>query len=111
MPGIFTLACKKQSVLFLFALLVFSFSFAQNTIFQPADVPATAVQNDGLGGIEVGLRFRTTQTGTITGIRFYKGAGTTGTHTGHLWSNTGTMLAEAVFTAETASGWQQVSLP
>ena len=29
---------------------------------------------------------------------------------GHLWSSTGTMLAEATFT-ETASGWQEVTLP
>ena len=29
-------------------------------------------------------------TGTVTGVRFYKGAGNTGTHTGHLWSATGT---------------------
>ena len=54
------------------------------------------------------MRFRTTQNGFITGIRYYKGAGTTGTHTGQLWTNTGTQLAQATFTNETASGWQQV---
>ena len=54
------------------------------------------------------MRFRSTQNGFITGIRYYKGAGTTGTHIGHLWSNTGTLLATATFTSETASGWQQV---
>ena len=31
------------------------------------------------------------------------------THVGHLWSSTGTLLATATFTGETASGWQQVS--
>ena len=45
----------------------------------------------------------------ITGIRFYKGAGNTGTHVGHLWTSTGTLLARATFTNETASGWQQVN--
>jgi len=47
--------------------------------------------------------------GRITGIRFYKGAGNTGTHVGTLWTSTGTKLASATFTSETASGWQQVN--
>ena len=47
--------------------------------------------------------------GSITGIRFYKGAGNGGTHVGHLWTLSGTLLATATFTGETASGWQQVS--
>ncbi len=57
--------------------------------------------------IEVGVRFRVTQPGTVTGIRFYKGNGVAGTHIGHLWTNSGTQLAQATFT-ETASGWQEV---
>ena len=69
----------------------------------PAGPPANDEQ-----GIALGMRFRTTQNGFITGIRYYKGSGTTGTHTGHLWTNTGTQLAQATFTNETASGWQQV---
>ena len=43
------------------------------------------------------------------GIRFYKSAANTGTHVGNLWSSTGTLLASATFTNETASGWQQVN--
>jgi hypothetical protein len=57
---------------------------------------------------EVGVKFRVTQAGYITGVRFYKGTANTGTHIGHLWSRTGTKLAEATFANETASGWQQV---
>ena len=34
---------------------------------------------------------------------------TPGTHVGHLWTSTGTLLATATFTGETASGWQQVN--
>jgi hypothetical protein len=34
-----------------------------------------------------------------------------GTHAGHLWSSTGTLLSSATFSNETASGWQQVNLP
>ena len=33
----------------------------------------------------------------------------TGTHIGNLWTSSGTLLASAVFTNESASGWQQVS--
>ena len=42
------------------------------------------------------------------GIRFYKASTNTGTHVGALWSATGTPLASAPFTGETASGWQTV---
>ena len=52
------------------------------------------------------MKFRTSQAGYITGIRFYKGTGNTGTHTGSLWAANGTKLASASFTGETATGWQ-----
>jgi hypothetical protein len=61
--------------------------------------------------VEVGVKFRSDNNGTITGVRFYKGSGNTGTHVGSLWSSTGTLLAQATFTSETATGWQQVSFP
>jgi hypothetical protein len=59
--------------------------------------------------VEVGVKFKADVAGKITGIRFYKGSGNTGTHVGNLWSSTGTKLASATFSGETASGWQQVS--
>jgi hypothetical protein len=59
--------------------------------------------------VELGVKFRSDVAGTITGIRFYKAASNTGQHVGNLWTNTGTLLATAPFTGETASGWQQVS--
>ena len=46
--------------------------------------------------------------GIITGLRYYKSAQDTGTHTGSLWTSTGTLLAHATFTNESASGWQTV---
>ena len=57
------------------------------------------------------MKFRADVAGTVTGVRFYKGSGNTGTHTGHLWSGTGTLLASVTFTGETASGWQQATSP
>ncbi len=59
--------------------------------------------------VELGVKFKADFDGTITGIRFYKASGNTGTHIGNLWTSTGTRLATATFTNETASGWQQVS--
>lgn len=61
--------------------------------------------------LEIGVRFRSDVSGSITGIRFYKWSFNTGTHIGNLWTNTGTLLASATFTGETASGWQTVSFP
>jgi VCBS repeat-containing protein len=49
--------------------------------------------------------------GFITGLRFYKGTLNTGPHRAHLWTNSGTLLAQAPFTSETANGWQEVSFP
>ncbi len=56
--------------------------------------------------LEIGMKFRVTADGFITGVSFYKAAANTGTHTGTLWSSTGTKLATVTFTNETASGWQ-----
>jgi hypothetical protein len=58
---------------------------------------------------ELGVAFRSDTSGYVTGIRFYKSSANTGTHVGNLWTSTGSLLATATFTAETASGWQQVN--
>ncbi len=47
--------------------------------------------------------------GFITGVRFYKGTGNTGTHTGTLYSASGTVLATGTFSNETATGWQMLN--
>jgi hypothetical protein len=77
------------------------------TIFGNA-TPATASAAD-TDAVELGVKFRTAVNGFITGLRFYKGAQNTGTHIGHLWSSTGSLLGSVTFTGETASGWQQAS--
>ena len=46
----------------------------------------------------------------VTAIKFYKGAGNNGVHTGSIWSSTGTRLATVTFSNETASGWQTATL-
>jgi len=78
------------------------------TIWPSTATPGTADTNDAQP-VELGVKFTSSMNGYITGIRFYKGANNTGTHVGNLWSSTGTLLARATFTGETASGWQQVN--
>ncbi|ABM10784.1 DUF4082 domain-containing protein [Paenarthrobacter aurescens] len=68
-------------------------------------VPAVTDSGDG-GAYEMGMRFTPSVDGFITGVRFYKSAANTGTHTGSVWSSTGERLATATFTNETPSGWQ-----
>ncbi len=80
------------------------------TLFSPSNVPANVNVTDP-SSVELGVKFSSSTAGNITGFRFYKGSQDTGTHTAELWSATGTMLATATFTNETASGWQQVNLP
>jgi hypothetical protein len=81
---------------------------APNTIWSAATTPATASQSDAQA-IEVGVKFRADLNGYITGVRFYKGSANTGTHVGNVWSATGTLLATATFSNESATGWQQVT--
>jgi hypothetical protein len=78
-----------------------------DTIFGSA-TPATIDSGDG-SSVELGVKFTSEVAGAITGVRYYKASTNTGTHTGSLWSSTGTLLASATFTGETASGWQQVN--
>ena len=53
------------------------------------DAPAPAMRGRGTRRWELGVRFRATMDGTITGVRFYKAASNGGVHTGTLWSNDG----------------------
>ena len=56
------------------------------------------------------MKIRSAEDGFITALRFYKQPNNTGRHVGHLWSSTGTRLAEIEFTGETGSGWQNAPL-
>lgn len=59
--------------------------------------------------VELGVKFRPLVDGHVSGVRFYKGAGNTGTHVGSLWSSAGDRMADVTFSGETASGWQTAS--
>ena len=78
------------------------------TIFGAA-VPTNAMDSD-TNSVELGVKFSSSVNGYVTGVRFYKGGtANRGTHTGSLWSASGSLLASATFTSETASGWQKVA--
>jgi PKD repeat protein len=69
--------------------------------------PTIADEQDS-AAVNLGVKFSASQNGYITGIRFYKSIANTGTHVGTLWNTAGQKLAQATFSSETASGWQQV---
>jgi methionine-rich copper-binding protein CopC len=75
------------------------------SLFSSSTVPANPAENDGTA-LELGVRFTPSVNGYLTGVKFYKGTGNTGTHTGTLWSSTGTPLATGTFTGESSTGWQ-----
>jgi hypothetical protein len=76
------------------------------SIWTLAASPGTSDGGDPTAG-EYGLKFSSDVSGYVTGIRFYKGSGDTGTHVGHLWTSAGALLASVTFTNETVTGWQQ----
>ena len=78
------------------------------SLFSSSAVPAVVMDSD-TNAVNLGVRFTSDRSGFITGIRFYKGSGNTGTHVGGLWTSSGTLLATAVFSGESASGWQQAN--
>jgi hypothetical protein len=83
-------------------------SCSGNTIW-PSTVKPSIVANPDAASIELGVKFKSDKNGYICGVRFYKSNTNTGTHVGRLWNISGTLLAQATFTNETSSGWQQVN--
>ena len=78
------------------------------SLWTTTTTPTTLSENDP-NQVELGVKFSSSSAGTITGLRYYKSANDAGTHTGSLWTSTGTLLGSATFTNETASGWQTVN--
>ncbi|WP_127500641.1 DUF4082 domain-containing protein [Actinoplanes solisilvae] len=76
-------------------------------LFSPTDLPATPAIKDS-GAISLGVKFTPNADGEVIGIRFFKGTGNGGTHTGSLWTATGGRLRQATFVGESSSGWQTV---
>ena len=80
---------------------------AAETIFT-TQTPVITNQSDGpTSNYEMGTAFTSDVAGEIVAVRFWKAPSETGTHTGNIWTGTGTLLGSVTFTNETASGWQQ----
>ena len=72
-------------------------------------VPASPDATDGVS-YELGMKFRTTRSGRISALRYWKAPSESGARIGHIWDSSGTLLGSVTFTGETASGWQQQAL-
>jgi Domain of unknown function (DUF4082)/Bacterial Ig-like domain len=70
--------------------------------------PSTTSANDP-AAYELGVKFQSSVPGWVAGVRFYKGTGNDGTHTGSLWTSSGTLLATGTFRNETAADWQSMT--
>jgi hypothetical protein len=92
----------------------YSWSFTTGAVVQcPCSVwqngtPSGAVDASDTSAVNLGLQFQATASGKVIGVRFYKYSDNTGSHTGSLWSSTGSLLATGTFSGESASGWQEL---
>ncbi len=59
--------------------------------------------------VTLGTTFSVTKDGTVSGLRFYKAPGNTGSHVGTLWAADGTVLGRGTFSGESTAGWQTLS--
>ena len=101
-------AALRVPALLALVLLLLPAAARADTVFDPATGPGGDAVQDA--AIELGMKITPTQDGWITAVRFYKQPSNTGAHVGHLWSATGTPLAEVPFENETAEGWQEQAL-
>lgn len=76
------------------------------TLWPSSATPANLLDSSS-AAVEVGVKFKSSTAGQITGIRFYKGGPTAqGPHTVSLWSTSGARLATVAVASESARGWQ-----
>jgi hypothetical protein len=87
------------------------------TLFPNSLAPAQTnlPTQDGRTGIgpwsyEMGVKVTVDQATQVNAIRFYKAPLESGTHTGKIWSASGTTLTTVTFVNESPSGWQQQTL-
>ena len=82
-------------------------SSATNTIWASTVTPVNRAATDTTA-IDVGVKFESSETGFVTGIRFSRGPATTERTSATSRDSAGALLASGTFTNETASGWQEV---
>lgn len=71
-----------------------------------ANASGFCIANDTRNGLEIGMKFRTSQPVTIVGMRIYRAD--PGPVRGSLWNADGTLLMQNAFAGQTTQGWQDV---
>jgi hypothetical protein len=94
----------------LFSLVVFCQGHAEPVSLWSTSANPVTITTPDTNSVELGVKFSSGVSGTVSAIRFYKGPLNTGAHTVSLWSSSGPRLAQATATNETAGGWQTVPL-
>ncbi|SFJ89220.1 N,N-dimethylformamidase beta subunit family domain-containing protein [Caulobacter sp. UNC279MFTsu5.1] len=83
------------------------------SLFGASVTPTGQLYNDGQA-VELGVKFKATQGGAITSLRYFRATGDssdTDQRVGHLWASDGTLLATVTFnSAPGQSGWQVATL-
>ncbi|WP_209305577.1 DUF4082 domain-containing protein [Microbacterium sp. dk485] len=75
------------------------------SLFNESRSPSIASVDDA-GPVTLGVTFTPSSDGVITALRFFKGPGNAGEHTGTLWDSDREAMAHVEFANETAGGWQ-----
>lgn len=83
---------------------------AAHSLWPNSPTPAVSQISNDRAAVNLGVSFYSDVPGFVSAVRFYKGANNGGPHTGALWdAATGSQIATADFTNESASGWQQAN--
>jgi hypothetical protein len=85
-----------------------SFTPPSNNIFTNPN-PVSNDEVDGTGPVTLGVKFQSSVTGYVKGVRFFTHASPAGTYRAQLWASTGgAPLATATFSGVTGNAWNQV---
>ena len=79
----------------------------EQSIFEATTMPDRV--DPQRGPVELGQRFVVSRAGRITALRYWRAAGDTDNHQGHLWAEDGTLLATVTF-EDATTGWQSAGL-
>ena len=77
------------------------------SLMETTTQPVLSDAEDG-SATTLGLKFTSSADGVIKGLRYYRDAANTGTHTGKLWKADGTELASLTFN-DSGTGWQSAN--
>jgi hypothetical protein len=77
---------------------------AQTVTLFGNQIPGTPIVSD-TGSVTLGVRFYSTQAGTIAGVRFYRGRQASANYVARLYTASGTMLGSVTVSRSAGTGW------